>query len=239
MGSGRVARRVGRARRHQPLPRAPAVQGHDPRSALDIASAMDAVGGEFNAFTEKEHTCFYATVLDRDLPLAIDIVADVVVDATVTAQDVDVERRVVLEEIAMRDDDPADLVHDEFATALFGDIPIGRRSSAPRSRSPPGPAVRLPATTTVGTGRRDGRLGRGQHRPRRGRPGARAFAGHLDAAGRAPRQGGHGPPSRRPRAPRRPRGHRAGQHRPRLHGLSRHARGGTPWASCRPRSVAA
>ena len=101
-------------------------KGTATRSALDIASAMDAVGGEFNAFTEKEHTCFYATVLDRDLPLAIDIVTDVVLNATVTAQNVDVERGVVLEEIAMRDDDPADLVHDEFASALFGDVPLGR-----------------------------------------------------------------------------------------------------------------
>ncbi|MEP6851167.1 MAG: pitrilysin family protein [bacterium] len=96
------------------------------RSALDIAAAMDAVGGEFNAFTEKEHTCFYATVLDRDLPLAIDIVSDVVLEATVTAADVEVERSVVLEEIAMRDDDPSDLVHDDFSTAMFGDTPIGR-----------------------------------------------------------------------------------------------------------------
>jgi predicted Zn-dependent peptidase len=87
---------------------------------------MDAVGGEFNAFTEKEHTCFYATVLDRDLALAIDIVSDVVLNATVTAQNVDIERSVVLEEIAMRDDDAADLVHDEFSTALFGDTPLGR-----------------------------------------------------------------------------------------------------------------
>ncbi len=101
-------------------------KGTTTRSALDIAKAMDAVGGEFNAFTEKEHTCFYATVLDRDLPLAIDIVTDVVLNATVTAQNVDVERSVVLEEIAMRDDDPADLVHDEFAGALFGDAPLGR-----------------------------------------------------------------------------------------------------------------
>jgi predicted Zn-dependent peptidase len=101
-------------------------KGTDTRSALDIATAMDAVGGEFNAFTEKEHTCYYATVLDRDLSLAIDIVTDVVLNATVTAQDIDVERSVVLEEIAMRDDDPADLVHDEFAMALFGDEPLGR-----------------------------------------------------------------------------------------------------------------
>ncbi|MBE7187504.1 pitrilysin family protein [Jatrophihabitans endophyticus] len=96
------------------------------RSALDIARAMDAVGGEFNAFTEKEHTCYYATVLDRDVDLAIDIVGDVVLNATIPAADLDVERGVVLEEIAMRDDDPGDLVHDEFSTALFGDTPLGR-----------------------------------------------------------------------------------------------------------------
>jgi predicted Zn-dependent peptidase len=96
------------------------------RSALDIAREMDAVGGEFNAFTEKEHTCFYATVLDRDLPLAIDIVSDFVLEATVRAEDVEVERSVVLEEIAMRDDDPSDRVHDEFSEALFGATPLGR-----------------------------------------------------------------------------------------------------------------
>ena len=101
-------------------------KGTETRTALDIATAMDAVGGEFNAFTEKEHTCFYATVLDRDFALATDIVTDVVLNATVTAQDVDIERGVVLEEIAMRDDDPTDLVHDEFATALFGSVPLGR-----------------------------------------------------------------------------------------------------------------
>jgi predicted Zn-dependent peptidase len=101
-------------------------KGTTSRSALDIATAMDAVGGELNAFTEKEHTCYYATVLDRDLPLAVDIVTDVVLRATVTAHDVDVERSVVLEEIAMRDDDPADLVHDVFASTLFGDTPLGR-----------------------------------------------------------------------------------------------------------------
>jgi predicted Zn-dependent peptidase len=101
-------------------------KGTTSRTALEIATAMDAVGGELNAFTEKEHTCYYATVLDRDLPLAVDIVVDVVLNATVTAHDVDVERSVVLEEIAMRDDDPADLVHDVFASTLFGDTPLGR-----------------------------------------------------------------------------------------------------------------
>ncbi|SDJ18036.1 Predicted Zn-dependent peptidase [Frankineae bacterium MT45] len=101
-------------------------KGTATRTGLEIARTMDSVGGEFNAFTEKEHTCYYATVLDRDLPLAIDIISDVVLNATIRSEDVDVERNVVLEEIAMRDDDPSDLVHDEFASALFGDSPIGR-----------------------------------------------------------------------------------------------------------------
>jgi predicted Zn-dependent peptidase len=101
-------------------------KGTGSRSALEIAASMDAVGGEMNAFTEKEHTCYYATVLDRDLPLAVDLVCDVVLDAQIAARDVDVERSVVLEEIAMRDDDPSDLVHDEFSSALLGDTPLGR-----------------------------------------------------------------------------------------------------------------
>jgi predicted Zn-dependent peptidase len=101
-------------------------KGTPTRSALEISSSLEAVGGEFNAFTEKEHTCYYATVLDRDLALAVDVIADVVLNATISPQDVEVERSVVLEEIAMRDDDPSDLVHDVFAGALLGDTPLGR-----------------------------------------------------------------------------------------------------------------
>jgi predicted Zn-dependent peptidase len=96
------------------------------RSALDIAVAMDAVGGELNAFTAKEHTCYYAHVLDSDLPLAVDVVCDVVTAATIAPEDVHNERSVILEEIAMRDDDPGDAVHDLFGEALFGDTPLGR-----------------------------------------------------------------------------------------------------------------
>ncbi|NLU81467.1 pitrilysin family protein [Rhodococcus sp. HNM0569] len=96
------------------------------RSALDMAQVMDGVGGELNAFTTKEHTCFYAHVLDDDLPMALDLVSDVVLHGLCRAEDVDVERQVVLEEIAMRDDDPEDLVGDAFLTALFGDHPVGR-----------------------------------------------------------------------------------------------------------------
>ncbi|MGB8021260.1 MAG: pitrilysin family protein, partial [Candidatus Nanopelagicales bacterium] len=96
------------------------------REALEISSLIDAAGGELNAFTSKEHTCYYARVLDRDLPLAIDVVCDVVTSALLRADDVEAERGVILEEIAMRDDDPSDLVHDEFMLSLFGPTDLGR-----------------------------------------------------------------------------------------------------------------
>lgn len=96
------------------------------RSALEISAALDAVGGDLNAFTAKEYTCYYARVLDADLPLAVDVVCDMVTSSVNRAEDVDAERGVILEEIAMRDDDPGDLIHDEFSIALYGDAPLGR-----------------------------------------------------------------------------------------------------------------
>lgn len=101
-------------------------KGTKRRSALEIAAVMDAVGGEMNAFTAKEYTCYYARVLDADLPLAVDVVADMVTSSLIRTADVESERNVVLEEIAMHDDDPTDVVHDLFAEALFGDSPLGR-----------------------------------------------------------------------------------------------------------------
>ncbi|WP_232797233.1 M16 family metallopeptidase [Blastococcus atacamensis] len=101
-------------------------KGTSSRSALEIATAMDAVGGEMNAFTAKEHTCYYANVLASDLPLAVTLLADLVTEATNTAADLESERTVVLEEIAMRDDEPADAVHDLFSETLFGDTSLGR-----------------------------------------------------------------------------------------------------------------
>jgi predicted Zn-dependent peptidase len=101
-------------------------KGTRSRSALEIATAMDAVGGEMNAFTAKEHTCYYANVLASDLPLAVTLLADLVTDACNDAADLESERTVVLEEIAMRDDEPSDAVHDLFSATLFGDTPLGR-----------------------------------------------------------------------------------------------------------------
>lgn len=96
------------------------------RSAARIAEEMDAVGGELNAFTSKEHTCYYAHVLDEDLPLAVDLLCDVVFEAECAQRDMDTERSVVLEEIAMRDDDPEDLLHEAYCSASLGEHPLAR-----------------------------------------------------------------------------------------------------------------
>ena len=101
-------------------------KGTTQRTALQISAAVESVGGEMNAFTSKEYTCFWARVIDTDLPMAIDVVSDLITSSLVTSVDVDAERKVVLEEIAMRDDDPSDLVHDLFSDTYYGDTAIGR-----------------------------------------------------------------------------------------------------------------
>ena len=101
-------------------------KGTPTRSALDISGALDDVGGEMNAFTSKEHTCYYARVLDADLGVAVDVLTDMLSSSMLRSADITSERTVILEEIAMRDDDPGDLVHDLFASSLFGDTDLGR-----------------------------------------------------------------------------------------------------------------
>lgn len=102
-------------------------KGTHERSALDISIALDAVGGEFNAFTAKEYTCFHARVLDEDLALAVDVLGDMITSSRITAADVEAERDVILDEIAMHDDDPDDVVHNLFAEQAWGPgTPLGR-----------------------------------------------------------------------------------------------------------------
>jgi len=101
-------------------------KGTPERSALDISIALYAVGGEFNAFTAKEYTCFHARVLDDDLPLAVDVLGDMVTSPLLTADDVDAERDVILDEIAMHEDDPDDVAHNLFSSLAWGDSPLGR-----------------------------------------------------------------------------------------------------------------
>jgi predicted Zn-dependent peptidase len=96
------------------------------RSALDISAEIESVGGETNAFTTKEYTCYYARVLDADLPLAVDVLSDLVTSSVLAEADVETERGVILEEIAMHDDEPDDEVHDLLTRAIYGDHPLGR-----------------------------------------------------------------------------------------------------------------
>ncbi len=101
-------------------------KGTPTRSAMDISVSLDAVGGEFNAFTAKEYTCFHARVLDVDLPLAVDVLGDMITSSVISAADVEAEREVILDEIAMHDDDPEDVVSNLYAETAWGTSALGR-----------------------------------------------------------------------------------------------------------------
>jgi predicted Zn-dependent peptidase len=101
-------------------------KGTPSRSALDIAVSFDAVGGEHNAVTAKEYTCYYAKVQDRDLGMAVDVLADMVTSSLIDAEEFETERGVILEELAMADDDPGDVASERFFEAVLGDHPLGR-----------------------------------------------------------------------------------------------------------------
>jgi predicted Zn-dependent peptidase len=101
-------------------------KGTTTRTALDIAVSFDAVGGEHNAMTAKEYTCYYAKVRDRDLPMAVDVLADMFTSSLLDPAEFEAERGVILEELAMADDDPSDVVSERLFGAVFGDHPLGR-----------------------------------------------------------------------------------------------------------------
>lgn len=101
-------------------------KGTGQRTALDIAHAFDRVGGESNALTAKEHTCYYARVLDEDTSMAIDVIADMVTGAVIDPELLEQERGVILEEIAMDQDDPTDVAFESFIEQLMGAHPLGR-----------------------------------------------------------------------------------------------------------------
>jgi predicted Zn-dependent peptidase len=101
-------------------------KGTRSRSAIDIARAVDRVGGEFNAFTSRDQTCFHITLLNRDHALAGDILSDVVLDSAFAEGEFERERRVILQEIAMIDESPEELVHDLYFEKVFAAHPLGR-----------------------------------------------------------------------------------------------------------------
>lgn len=101
-------------------------KGTTRRSALDIAISFDSVGGEHNAMTAKEYTCYYAKVRDRDVPMAVDVLCDMITSSLLDPEEFETERGVILEELAMADDDSADRTSETFFEAVLGAHPLGR-----------------------------------------------------------------------------------------------------------------
>jgi predicted Zn-dependent peptidase len=101
-------------------------KGTSTRSAEDIAQAIDSIGGQLDAFTAKEYAAYYIKVLDDHLPLALDILSDIVLDPAFAGDDVEREKKVVLEEIKMVEDTPDDLVHELFTQSFWEGHPLGR-----------------------------------------------------------------------------------------------------------------
>jgi predicted Zn-dependent peptidase len=101
-------------------------KGTASRSAEAIARTMDSVGGQMDAFTTKEHTCFYVQVLDEHLPLAVDLLTDILLHPLFNADELEREKSVVLQEIKMVEDTPDDIIHDLFAAQIWSEHPLGR-----------------------------------------------------------------------------------------------------------------
>jgi len=101
-------------------------KGTPTRTAFDIAISFDEVGGEHNAMTAKEYTCYFAKVQDRDLPMAVEVLTDMLTSSRLDPAEFETERGVILEELAMADDDPADVANERFFEAVLGEHPLGR-----------------------------------------------------------------------------------------------------------------
>jgi len=102
-------------------------KGTETRSALDIVREVDRVGGEFNAFTSREYTCFHILVLDRDVGLAADVLSDVLLNSTFDAGEFETERKVIQQEIAITEENPEELATDLFFERLYGRHGLGRQ----------------------------------------------------------------------------------------------------------------
>lgn len=101
-------------------------KGTKNRSAKQIAEELDAIGGQLNAFTAKEYTCYYAKTLDEHFPKSLDLLADMFFNSLYDPQEIDKERNVIIEEINMYEDAPDELIHDLFASTLWNNHPLGR-----------------------------------------------------------------------------------------------------------------
>jgi predicted Zn-dependent peptidase len=120
--------------RHEPLPKRGVshfiehlvFKGTETRTAEEVAKAVDSVGGQMDAFTTKEHTCFYVSVLDEHLSLGAELLSDILLRPLFAPEDIDRERSVVLQEFRMVEDTPDDLIHDLFAERVWAGDPLGR-----------------------------------------------------------------------------------------------------------------
>ena len=101
-------------------------KGTTTRSAQDIAQTIDSIGGQLDAFTAKEHASYYIKVLDEHVPIAIDLLSDMVLRPAIEPADVQKEQAVILEEIKMVEDAPDDLVHEVFSQRFWAKHPLGR-----------------------------------------------------------------------------------------------------------------
>lgn len=107
-------------------------KGTETRTARDLAEQMDAIGGQFNAYTTKEYTCVYARSLDSHLPLAFDMIADMITSSRLSEEDMETERGVILEEIGMYEDSPEDLLLDGMYEAMWGNDMLGANIAGTR-----------------------------------------------------------------------------------------------------------
>ncbi len=101
-------------------------KGTETRSALEIARAVDRVGGDFNAFTAREYTCFHILLLEKDVNLGLEILSDVVLNSNFDAEEFERERKVILQEIAMVEESPEELAHDIFFELIYGRHGLGK-----------------------------------------------------------------------------------------------------------------
>lgn len=101
-------------------------KGSHKRSARELAAALETLGGSLNGFTSREQTCYYARVLDEHLPIAVDVLADLTCNATLTSTHVNREKQVVCEEIKEALDNPSDKIHDVFSQTFWGKHPLGQ-----------------------------------------------------------------------------------------------------------------
>jgi predicted Zn-dependent peptidase len=101
-------------------------KGTSKRTARQIAEDFDAMGGELNAFSAKEYTCYYSKILDEDVEEAFEVMSDMLKDSQLLPRDLDSERNIILEEIAMHEDSPDDIIHDLFVAALWESHPLGQ-----------------------------------------------------------------------------------------------------------------